>query len=214
MTPYYRAGEPCIDVTTGLGYPKKANDAQANPLVSLLFSDPTGCGLTDPPTVLVQGSADVDDRDLEANRERYAREATEKLPALNGRRVPERVQRLFGWYFTRIYIHVRPERVYVWRTANSGRTRAVTTRTWRRSAPATPRSPTVSTPHPEGGAIEWDARLERARHDLPDRGALDRLSRRLPVRHARSGPRSTRPTAGSGSRTRPPARRCGPGWPA
>ncbi len=45
VTPYYRPGDPCIDVTTGLGYPKKANDARANPLVSLLFSDPTGSGL-------------------------------------------------------------------------------------------------------------------------------------------------------------------------
>ncbi len=80
VTPYYRPGAPCIDVTTGLGYPKKANDAQANPLVALLFSDPTGSGLQQPPTVLVQGSAEVDDRDLEANRERYARESAEKLP--------------------------------------------------------------------------------------------------------------------------------------
>ena len=27
LTPYYRPGDPCIDVTTGLGYPKKADDA-------------------------------------------------------------------------------------------------------------------------------------------------------------------------------------------
>ena len=45
VTPYYRPGAGAIDVTTGIGYPKKANDAAANPRVSLLFSDPTGCGL-------------------------------------------------------------------------------------------------------------------------------------------------------------------------
>src|SRR5437588_2428646 len=56
VTPYYSPGGPCIDVTTGLGYPKKANDARANPLVTLLFSDPTGSGLTETPMVLVQGS--------------------------------------------------------------------------------------------------------------------------------------------------------------
>jgi hypothetical protein len=116
VTPYYRPGDPCIDVTTGLGYPKKANDAQANPLVALLFSDPTGSGLTDPPAVLVQGSADVDDRDLAANRERYGRESSEKLPALAKLEPPERIKRLFSWYYTRIYIHVRPERIYVWRS--------------------------------------------------------------------------------------------------
>jgi hypothetical protein len=115
VTPYYRSGDPCIDVTTGLGYPKKADDARANPLVALLFSDPTGSGLQDPPVVLVQGSADVDDRNLGQNRERYARESAEKLPGLAKLLPPEPFRRLLDWYYTRIYIHVRPERVYVWR---------------------------------------------------------------------------------------------------
>jgi Pyridoxamine 5'-phosphate oxidase len=114
VTPYYSPGEPCIDVTTGLGYPKKANDARANPLVSLLFSDPTGSGLSGAPMVLVQGSAEVDDRDLDANRERYARESVEKLPGVAKLIPPAAVRRRFGWYFTRIYLHIRPERVYVW----------------------------------------------------------------------------------------------------
>ncbi len=114
VTPYYRAGDPCIDVTTGLGYPKKATDARNNPLVSLLFSDPTGSGLSDPPMVLVQGTAEVDDRDLDANRDRYARESIEKLPATVKLHPPDRVKRFLSWYYTRIYIHVRPERVYVW----------------------------------------------------------------------------------------------------
>ena len=39
LTPYYHHGEGCIDVTTGIGYPKKANDAEANPHVALLFSE-------------------------------------------------------------------------------------------------------------------------------------------------------------------------------
>src|SRR5437660_6416547 len=92
VTPYYSPGAPCIDVTTGLGYPKKANDARANPLVALLFSDPTGSGLTDPPMVLVQGAADVDDRDLTGNRERYARESLEKLPALRKLDPPDAIK--------------------------------------------------------------------------------------------------------------------------
>src|ERR687884_639405 len=80
VTPYYSPGDPCIDVTTGLGYPKKAHDAAANPKVALLFSDPTGSGIDPAPQVLVQGTADVDARDLDANRERYARESAAKLP--------------------------------------------------------------------------------------------------------------------------------------
>jgi hypothetical protein len=114
VTPYYSPGDPCIDVTTGLGYPKKANDARGNPLVSLLFSDPTGSGLDGPPMVLVQGTADVDDRDLEANRARYARESVEKLPGIKPLTPPPAIQRRLSWYYNRIYIHVRPERVYAW----------------------------------------------------------------------------------------------------
>ena len=70
VTPYYRAGDPCIDVTTEPGYPRKADDARSDPRVALLFSDPTGSGTAQAPQVLVQGTADVDDRDLDANRER------------------------------------------------------------------------------------------------------------------------------------------------
>ena len=114
VTPYYSPGAPCIDVTTGLGYPKKANDARANPQVALLFSDPTGSEMTGAPMVLVQGTAEVDDRDLEANRERYAKESLEKLPGIKPLTPPAAIQRRLSWYYTRIYIHVRPERVYAW----------------------------------------------------------------------------------------------------
>ena len=112
VTPYYDRDAGTIDVTTGLGYPKKADDAAANPMVALLFSDPTGCGLSAPPTVLVQGIATVDDRDLERNRERYSRESAAKLPGAEP--PPKPLQRFFDWYYARIYVHVRPERVYVW----------------------------------------------------------------------------------------------------
>jgi hypothetical protein len=114
VTPYYAPGAPCIDVTTGLGYPKKANDARANRLVGLLFSDPTGSGIDQAPVVLVQGSAEVDDHDLEANRERYMQESLEKLPGIKPLTPPAPIRRMLAWYYTRIYIHVRPERVYVW----------------------------------------------------------------------------------------------------
>ena len=114
VTPYYSRGGECIEVTTGLGYPKKANDAAANPKVALLFSDPTGSGLTNPPMVLVQGTARVDDDDLDANRKRYQRESIEKLPGTKDAQPPKFMQGLFGWYYTRLYIKVRPERVYIW----------------------------------------------------------------------------------------------------
>jgi len=114
VTPYYESGGPCIDVTTGLGYPKKARDAEHNPRVALLFSDPTGSGIESGINVLVQGTAQVDDRDLTANRERYWRESGEKLPATRDMHPPKLLRSLFDWYYTRIYVHVRPERVFVW----------------------------------------------------------------------------------------------------
>ncbi|HEY6397130.1 MAG TPA: hypothetical protein VIX82_06725 [Solirubrobacteraceae bacterium] len=114
VTPYYRPGDPCIDVTTGLGYPKKANDARRNPLVALLFSESTGSGISAAPMVLVQGTAQVDDSDLDANSERYVRESLEKPSATGGHHPPAAVRRLLDWYYLRIYIHVRPERVFVW----------------------------------------------------------------------------------------------------
>jgi Pyridoxamine 5'-phosphate oxidase len=114
VTPYYRRGGSEIDITTGLGYPKKADDARRNPHVALLFSDPTGCAMDKPPAVLVQGMAVVDEQDLEHNRERYQLESLAKLPATKSMYPPKPIQRLFDWYFKRIYVHVRPERVYVW----------------------------------------------------------------------------------------------------
>jgi hypothetical protein len=157
VTPYYRLGGTSIDVTTGLGYPKKANDAQANPLVALLFSDPTGSGLNHPPTVLIQGSADVDDRDLQANRERYARESLAKLPAMRKLDPPDAIKRHLSWYYTRIYIHVRPERVYVWRTNDAEPELFDAHMEEVRSGHS--EEPDRFHADPEGGATTWHPRL-------------------------------------------------------
>jgi hypothetical protein len=160
VTPYYRPGDPCIDVTTGLGYPKKADDARRNPKVALLFSDPTGSGLGDAPMVLVQGSADVDDRDLEANRERYEREVPEKLPGVREMSPPAFLKRLFGWYYTRIYVHVRPERVYFWEQGDLTREPHLydchmeEVRSGHDEEPETEQLP------PAGGAAIWDQRVD------------------------------------------------------
>jgi hypothetical protein len=107
-------------VTTALGYPKKAHDARRNPKVALLFSDATGSGVARPSMVLVQGTAEVDDEDLAANRARYLRDLRAKPTAGSGRALPEGGGRRFDWYLTRLYLHVRPERVYVWPDGDCG----------------------------------------------------------------------------------------------
>ena len=159
VTPYYTRGGPTIDVTTGLGYPKKANDARANPRVALLFSDPEGCGIDSAPMVLVQGVATVDDANLDANRERYAREMPAKFPRAARKLPPEPLRRWLNWYFTRIYVNVRPERVFAWPDGDISAepdlhgTHVEETRSGHSEEPEMPHA------DPEGGRIAWQARL-------------------------------------------------------
>jgi hypothetical protein len=160
LTPYYKPGDSCIDVTTGLGYPKKAKDARANPKVSLLFSDATGSGLDAPPQVLVQGTADVDDRDLGANRERYKREFAEKLPAAQRDMPPKLFEPLLHWYLTRIYVHVRPERVYVWESGDASREPQLFDAHMEEVRSGHDEEPAGEHVGTRGGPEAWDARME------------------------------------------------------
>ena len=159
VTPYYDRDNGTVDVTTGLGYPKKADDAAANPKVALLFSDPTGSGLDSAPTVLVQGPADVDDRDLDHNRERYARESAEKLPRTKDMQPPGFMQGFFTWYYTRVYVHVRPERVYVWRDGPESEPELLDARL---DEVRSGHSEEPEAPHAEPAAREpvWDGRID------------------------------------------------------
>src|SRR3954464_5318932 len=199
VTPYFRADEGCIDVTTGVGYPKKADDAARNPHVALLFSDPTGSGVTDAPTVLVQGIARVDDADLDANRERYEREMARKLPALHALAPTGPLKRFFSWYYDRIYLHVRPERVYVWAhgeletdpTLYDAHVEEV--RSGHNEEPEEGHAP------PEGGMDVWDPRLDRPGAGAPPPGPA-------PAAAARSGG-----ARGSAGRARAPAAGGAPG---
>ena len=67
--------------STGYMYPTKAQNAQRNPHVAALFSDPTASGRSDEdPLVLVQGLAEVFDQDLQRNTERYVDQLLQKGP--------------------------------------------------------------------------------------------------------------------------------------
>jgi hypothetical protein len=160
VTPYYSSGDGAIDVTTGLGYPKKATDAARNPQVSLLFSDPTGSGIDDPCSVLVQGTAQVDDSNLVENRERYARESLAKLPATKSLYPPKPVRGVFDWYFMRIYVYVRPERVYVWEKGDFAGEPVLYDARIEEVRSHHSEEPEIERPAPEGGSIAWDERLE------------------------------------------------------
>jgi len=130
VTTVNRQGEPItwpavsyVDEDSGrivcavsIAFPVKAYNARRHPQVSLLYSDRTGSALVDPPAVLVQGTAEVE-------------EVLEYRPDIIGlfRTVAHRqpdsarfssnrvVRRLFSWYlFQRIALRVTPVRITTW----------------------------------------------------------------------------------------------------
>jgi Pyridoxamine 5'-phosphate oxidase len=168
LTPYYTPGDPCIDVSTGIGYPKKAHDARANPKVAMLFSDPTGSGIENAPQVLVQGTAEVDDRDLEANRDRYKREQLAKLPAVKGEMPPKALERFIGWYLMRIYIHVRPERIYVWADGDASREPQLFDAHMEEVRSGHDEEPDAEHADAVGGTVAWDERMAELGSRYPE----------------------------------------------
>ncbi len=161
VTPYYSDGGPSIDVTTGLGYPKKADDAKRNHHVGLLFSDPTGSGVGSGIQVLVQGTAEVDEHDLDANADRYFHDLGEKLPATKKMHPPAPVRRPLRWYYTRIYVHVRPERVFIWSQGDLSSPPEIhgahleEVRSGHSEEPPEPHAEAA------GGAVRWDSRMDQ-----------------------------------------------------
>lgn len=116
-TPYIGEDRLTLDVSTGLTYPAKAERARRDPRVCLLFADPVGSGLSDPPAVLVQGLATVRDSDLQANTDRYVQRSMGKLPgATKGQ--PRFVLRRLAWYYARIWIEVTPLHMQWWSRRN------------------------------------------------------------------------------------------------
>jgi len=160
VTPYYRPGDETIDVTTGVGYPKKALDARHHPSVALLFSEPKGSGIASGIRVLVQGTAEVDDRDLAANRERYAREVREKLPVTEREQPPRLLRGLLKWYDERIYVKVRPERVFAWPGGGDAGAAEIHDARLEEVRSGHIEEPEAERPPAAGGAVEWDERVD------------------------------------------------------
>jgi hypothetical protein len=119
VLPLYLPGENRFLITAGLGLPQKAINARRNPRVSLLFSDPTGGSLDNPPSVLVQGDAEVpekivtspsDDESLKALTHRVTR----RQPSGEVFSANPLTRYLFDWYYMRLLIYVTIRRVTWW----------------------------------------------------------------------------------------------------
>ena len=175
VTPYLGEDGRTIDISTGLAYPMKAERARRMPVCSILFSDPVGSGLPDPPAVLVHGFASVRDRDLQANTDRYVRLSMGKVPDA-WRGVPPFVIRMQRWYWARIWAQVTPIRIAWWPGGNT----SGPSRTW--DAPAGTRAPDSDFSLPVG----------RARQPAGFLGAGLVLSRRARLEAARRGQRVPR----------------------
>ena len=147
----------------------------------------------EPAQVLVQGTAEVDDADLDANRERYMRESAVKLPATKKMHPPKFMRGPLNWYYARIYVRVRPERVFVWPDGDPQSPPEIhdshleEVRSGHSEEPAEPHAPAA------GGEIAWDSRIAElgSRHPMavlswvgPDGFPL---SVRLPVAVDRGG---------------------------
>lgn len=101
-----------IDVNTGLAYPTKAERARNNPRVCLLYSDPRGSAVENPPVVLVYGHAAVHDADLQANTDRVVARYLERMPMFS--KMPRFMFRQMYGYLARIWIAITPLRILWW----------------------------------------------------------------------------------------------------
>ena len=114
--PYFNVSEGRIVCAVSIAFPVKAFNARRHPQVSLLYSDPTGSGLNQPPAVLVQGDAAVAEvLDYDADIIGLFRTVSTRQP--DSRRFTNNpiVRNLFRWYlFQRISLTVTPRRILVW----------------------------------------------------------------------------------------------------
>lgn len=115
VSPLWQPAEGRLLVTTGIGLPDKAYNARRDPHVALLFSNPTGSGLDDPPAVLVQGDATVSELTL------WDDDLAEFWPWIMTRQPIGQLwsgnpitRWLMDWYWMRILIHIEPIRLRWW----------------------------------------------------------------------------------------------------
>lgn len=103
-----------IVLATPVAYPQKAFNVRHDSRVAVLYSDPTGSGLTDPPAILVQGHAIAPHTvALPDEIPDYWRGISDKRPWMAQELASEQHQRTMDWLYWRIPLYVTPERVHV-----------------------------------------------------------------------------------------------------
>ncbi len=103
-------------IVSSIALTQKIHHVRRNPHVSLLFSDPTGTHLVDPPAVLVQGDATAPDQIITtlAGFEEQFRTICRRQPASELYSSNPVSRFLFDWYYMRLLIYVTPCRITWW----------------------------------------------------------------------------------------------------
>jgi hypothetical protein len=107
-------------LTTSIGLPQKAFNIRRNPKVSMLFSEPTGSGVSEPGAVLIQGDATAEDRivtDMLSDADLAALWETLVIRQPAGTLWSSWLGKRMWWsYYMRILIYVTPRRAWFWPT--------------------------------------------------------------------------------------------------
>lgn len=124
VMPVYQSEPLRFTLPTAIGLSQKAANARRNPRVSLLFSDPTGSNLGDPPAVLVQGDATVSDEIFSSLSQvdeplrvaliDQAQKMFARQPGIAAYASNPISRFLISWYFIRLGVFVKPRRILWW----------------------------------------------------------------------------------------------------
>ena len=120
VTTRYLTDQGHFLLTTSIGLPQKAYNIRRNPRVSLLFSNPTGSGLTDPAAVLIQGDAKAPNEivtsvnEVEGLREYWLELIFRRQPSSAMFSANPIMRKMMDWYYMRIVITVTPRAIYWW----------------------------------------------------------------------------------------------------
>ena len=116
VSPWIDEASGRIVITTSIGLPEKAFNVRRDGRVSLSFSEPLASGLTNPPTVVVQGDATAPDQVVTWSDELaalwpilYRRQPAGMLYGSNAL-----TRKFFDWYYMRLLIQITPRRILWW----------------------------------------------------------------------------------------------------
>lgn len=124
IMPIFWARKGLFVSLTSIGLPQKAFNVRRDPRVALLFSEPVGSDLERPPAVLVQGVASAPDRVITSREDSdpalyeaivtQAQKMLQRQPAASLYMSSRLTRYLMDWYFMRLPIMIRPERIWWW----------------------------------------------------------------------------------------------------